>query len=82
VLGEAAGRTGVNWVEFSDEQLLGALVQNGFSEQMAKVYMVEIGGALRDGSFMEDYIRHRSQAVGGTSLQDFSREFAMIYQNS
>lgn len=81
-LGNAVGKTDVNWVEFSDEQLLGALVQNGFSEQMAKVYMIEIGAALKDGSFMEDYNKNKPQSVGGTTLQDFSKEFAMAYQYS
>lgn len=82
ILGAAVGKPDVNWVEFSDEQLLGALVQSGFSEQMAKVYMIEIGVALRDGSFMEDYNKNRSRSVGGTTLQDFSKEFAMVYKLS
>jgi len=75
ILGKAVGKTDVNWVEFSDEQLLSALLQNGFSEQMAKVYMVEIGDALKDGSFMEDYNKNKSKSIGGTMLQDFSKEF-------
>ncbi|WP_212003014.1 NAD(P)H-binding protein [Chitinophaga sp. HK235] len=79
-LGNAVGKSGVNWMEFSDEQLLNALMQSGFSEQMAKVYMVEIGEALRDGSFMEDYNKNKSLSAGGTTLQDFSKEFAAAYQ--
>ncbi|MEX6690847.1 NAD(P)H-binding protein [Danxiaibacter flavus] len=81
-LGNAVGKSGISWVEFSDDQLLGALMQNGLSEQMAKVYMVEIGAALRDGSFVEDYNEKKSQSVGGTTLQDFSVEFAIAYQYS
>lgn len=80
-LAEALGKPVLNWIEFPDEQLLGALMQDGFSEQMAKVYMVEIGAALRDGSFMEDYNKNRSLSAGGTTFQDFSREFAMAYQH-
>jgi len=82
LLGTAVGRSDTNWVEFSDEQFLDALQQNGFSEQMAKVYMVEIGTALRDGSFTEDYRSKRSSVTGGTTLQDFSKEFAMAYMHS
>lgn len=82
MLGSAVGKPDVNWIEFSDEQLLNALVQSGFSEQMAKVYMVEIGVALRDGSFMEDYNKNKLQSGSGTTLQDFSKEFAMAYQYS
>lgn len=78
-LSNAVGKPDVNWIEFSDEQLLGTLVQSGFSEQMAKVYMVEIGVALRDGSFMGDYNKNKLQSVGKTTLQDFAKEFAMAY---
>ncbi|HEY0272489.1 MAG TPA: NAD-dependent dehydratase, partial [Chitinophaga sp.] len=81
-LGNAVGKPGVNWIEFSDEQLLNALLQSGFSAQMAKVYMIEIGVALKDGSFMEDYNKNKSLSVGGTTLHDFSREFAAAYQYS
>lgn len=80
ILGRAVEKPDVHWVTFSDEQLLDALVENGFSEQMARVYMVEIGVALRDGSFMEHYNENRLLSVGGTTLQDFSKEFAMAYQ--
>lgn len=79
ILGNAVGKSGVSWVAFSDEQLLAMLVQGGFSEEMSKVYMVEIGKALRDGSFMEDYNKNRSLSVGGTKLLDFCEEFAEAY---
>lgn len=82
ILSNAIGKPDVNWIEFSDEQLLYALIQNGFSEQMAKVYMVEIGVALKDGSFMEDYNRSKSSSLGGTTLQDFSKEFVEAYRYS
>jgi nucleoside-diphosphate-sugar epimerase len=81
-LSKAVGKPDVNWVEFSDKQLLGALVQSGFSEQMARVYMVEIGVALRDGSFMEDYNKNKALLASRTTLRDFSKEFASAYQNN
>jgi uncharacterized protein YbjT (DUF2867 family) len=80
LLGEAIGKTGVKWIEFSDGQLLNALLQNGFSEQMAKVYMVEIGIALRDGSFSEDFRKHRHLAVGVNRFEKFAGEFAAAYR--
>lgn len=82
LLGEAVGKTGVKWIEFSDEQLLSALMQNGFSEQMAKVYMVEIGIALRDGSFSEDFRKHKHLSAGGTSFQKFAGDFASVYSHA
>jgi uncharacterized protein YbjT (DUF2867 family) len=80
-LGQAIGEPGLNWVEFSDEQLLNALVQSGFSEQMATVYMVEIGIALRQGSFTEDYHKVNGKLVGSTTLAEFAKEFALAYQS-
>lgn len=82
ILGDAVGKTDVKWVEFSDEQLLNALLQNGFSEQMAKVYMVEVGMLLRDGSIMEVYHQHKAETIGSITLQEFSKEFAVVYQYS
>lgn len=81
VFGKAVGIPDLNWVEFSDEQLLQALVRNGFSEQMAVVYMIEIGEALKDGCFMEDYNKNKSLSTGGTTLLEFSKEFAIQYHS-
>ena len=82
-LGDAVGKSDVNWVTFSDDELLHAMIQNGFPEPMVKIYMVEIGVAFRDGGIMmEDYNKHKSEAKGGTTLQDFAQEFAVAYQFS
>lgn len=81
-LGNAIGKPDVNWVAFSDEQLMHAMVQNGFPEQMVKVYMIEVGVALRDGSIVADYNKHKAEAIGGTTLQNFAEEFRIAYQFS
>lgn len=74
-LGAAIGKDDVYWVEFSDKQLLEALMQDGFSLSMAQVYIIQIGMAIRDGSFTEDY-QKQQQPVGGVTLDAFSREFS------
>lgn len=79
-LGKAIGMPRLNWLELSDEQLLAALLQNGFTEEMAKVYIVEIGSALKSDAFMEDYFNHRPTTAGGTTLEDFANEFAAVYK--
>ncbi|HWV32199.1 MAG TPA: NAD(P)H-binding protein [Dyadobacter sp.] len=75
-LGAAIGKDDVYWVEFSDKQLLEALMHDGFSQSMAQVYIIEIGMAIRDGSFAEDYQKQQQQPVGGVTLDEFSREFS------
>lgn len=82
LLGNAVDKTRVNWIEFSDEQLLSVLMQSGFSEQMAKVYMIEIGIALRDGRFSEHYHKYQDMSAGGTSFQEFTSEFAAAYRHA
>ncbi|MGG7664163.1 NmrA family NAD(P)-binding protein [Dyadobacter sp. BHUBP1] len=75
-LGAAIGKDDVYWAEFSDKQLLEALMRDGFSRTMAQVYIIEIGMAIRDGSFAEDYQKQQQQPVGGVTLDAFSREFS------
>lgn len=79
ILGQAIGEPSLNWVEFSDEAMLQGMLQNGLSEQMATVYVIEIGVALREGTLFEDYRQHAHQAFGQRSLTDFAKEFAFVY---
>ena len=53
-IGQAIGKPELAWVEFTDEQALGGMLQAGLPEEVAKNY-VEMGGALRSGKMSEDY---------------------------
>ena len=81
-LGQAIGIPHLPWIEFPDEAFLPELLKTGMSEEMAKVYIIEIGVALRDDSLLEDYYRHRKDAVGRTSLEEFAKTFAKVYANN
>ena len=70
------------WVAFSDEQLLQGLLQNGFTEQMASVYVIEIGVALKKGILFDDYRENKHKASGNINLTDFAGEFAAVYKSS
>ena len=78
-LGGAIGKPELRWMHFSDEDLLQGLMQSGFTRDMASVYVVEIGVALREGRMLDHYRRNKDKSVGGTSLADFAREFAAVY---
>lgn len=82
ILGQAIGKPDLSWIEFSDEALFHGLVQSGLSEQMASIYIIEIGVALRNGTLLEDYRKHQSEALGKTSFDEFSKEFAIVFKNS
>jgi uncharacterized protein YbjT (DUF2867 family) len=81
LLGAAAGKPELPWVEFTDEQTHGGLLQAGFPEPMAEKY-VEMGGAMRSGKMWEDFANNRPAAFGKTKLEDFSREFGGAYNAS
>jgi hypothetical protein len=81
ILGYAIGKPELPWITFSDEALLQGLLQSGFTEQMAKVYVVEIGIALRSGELFEHYRQNKSMSYGAISFADFSKEFAAVYQH-
>lgn len=78
VLGAAAGKPELPWVEFTDEQTHGGLLQAGFPQPMADKY-VEMGAAMRSGKMFEDFVSNRPSAFGKTKLEDFSKEFAGAY---
>lgn len=81
ILGQAIGQPELAWVEFPDDALLQGLMQNGLTREMASVYVVEIGIALRDGKLFEDYQENKDNAYGKISFEDFANEFAVAYKN-
>lgn len=79
LLGDAVGKPDLQWVQLSDEQLLGALVQNGFSRDAAQHYIVDMGIAIREGILEKHYHQNSYEVVGQRSFADFAREFAFAY---
>jgi uncharacterized protein YbjT (DUF2867 family) len=77
-LGEAIGNPSLPWIEFTDEQLEGGLLQAGVPAEMTRNF-VEMGTAVRSGEIWEDYDKHRPTISGKVTLQDFAKEFAAVY---
>jgi len=78
VLGTAIGKPGLAWVEFTDEQALGGMIQAGLPEEIAKNY-AEMNQSIKTGAMTEDYFKHRPTVFGKIKLEDFSQTFATIY---
>lgn len=78
--GKAINKPDLNWVEFTDEQALGGMVQAGLPEEIAKNY-VEMGTAIRSGILWEDYDLHTPKP-GKIKLEDFAKEFAAAFDQS
>lgn len=77
VLGTAVGKPELPWVEFTDEQSLGGMIQAGLSEELAKNY-VEMGTAIRSGVLWEDYLLNKP-VLSTRKLEDFAKEFALSF---
>jgi len=73
-LGTAVGKPELKWVEFTDEQALGGMIDAGLPEEIAKNY-VEMGTAIRSGVLWEDFYANKP-VYAAIKLEDFAKEFA------
>lgn len=78
VLGHAIGVNDLPWVDFTDEDTLGAMQQNGLPADMAKNY-TEMGAAIRSGEMAADYRRQPPVKLDKTKLEAFAPAFAQAY---
>ena len=74
VIGNAIGKPGLPWVEFTDEDTKQAMMQNGLPEELAKNF-VEMGAGIRSGIFFEDF----NEKGNGVKLEEFASEFAKSF---
>jgi uncharacterized protein YbjT (DUF2867 family) len=78
VLGNAVGKPGLTWVEFTDEQAVGGMIQAGLPEEIAKNY-AEMNHSIKTGAMAEDYFKNRPTVFGKIKLEDFAQTFANVY---
>lgn len=81
-LGQAIEIPHLPWVEFPDDALLPELLKSGMSVEMARIYIIEIGIALRNNSLLEDFYQHQNEAVGEITFEEFAKTFADVYANN
>lgn len=79
-LGNAIGKQELPWIGFSDEDALQGMLQSGLAEVFAKGY-VQMGKSIREGLIQEDYFNRKEQPNGKVKLEDFAKEFALVYKN-
>lgn len=80
VLSEAAGKPGVPWIVFPDEQAKQGMMGAGLPESIAEGY-TQLGKSIREGVAQSDYWQHRP-GLGKVKLEDFAKEFAGAYRAS
>jgi uncharacterized protein YbjT (DUF2867 family) len=81
LIGEAVGKPGLAWVQFTDEQALQGMVQAGLPQEVAKNY-VEMSAAMHSGTMMEDYFKNQPATYGKVKIEDFAKQFAAAYNAS
>jgi uncharacterized protein YbjT (DUF2867 family) len=79
-LGEAIGKPGLPWVNFKNEDAYNGMLRAGLSAEIANNY-VEMGSAIASGEMASDYHNHKP-ILSPTKLEDFAKEFAVIFANS
>jgi len=80
MLGAAIGKPDLTWIQFTDEQLLQGLMQNGFSKEAAQHYIVDMGIAIREGLLASHYAQHAKEVAGSRNFTTFAEDFARVYQ--
>lgn len=78
ILGEAIGKPDLKWVRISDEEMLQGLKNAGMNPEIAEGY-VETYVKVRTGELQADYELHKPKEFGKKKLEDFAKEFAVVY---
>jgi len=78
VLGNAIGKPGLKWVQFTNEQALNGMLQAGLPEEIAKNY-IEMNQSMHSGKMFEDYFKHHPTGFGKVKLEDFAKTFAQAF---
>jgi uncharacterized protein YbjT (DUF2867 family) len=78
ILGKAIGKPELKWINFTDEDTVGGMLQNGLPLDVAKNY-AEMGAAMRSGEMAAEYNSSRSATFGKTNLEAFAPVFAAAY---
>ncbi|QLG45846.1 NmrA family NAD(P)-binding protein [Costertonia aggregata] len=78
ILGNAIGKPDLQWVKFTDEQVLENLINVGMQPAIAHK-MVEMYAAIHNGLLYKDYRKKEPKIEGKVKMKDFAKEFAVLY---
>jgi len=76
-IGKEIGKPDLEWRLISDEEARNRYLQAGVPPLLAQ-YLTEIYSSLHNGKLAEDLVHHRPE-YGKIKLEDYAREFAVIY---
>lgn len=76
ILGKAIGKPELKWINFTDEDTVGGMLQNGVPIDIAQNY-AEMGAAMRSGEMASEY--SRPATFGKTKFEAFAPVFAAAF---
>lgn len=79
ILGNAFDIPNLPWVVYTDEQLIGGIMQGGFSKHMAEKF-AEMGRAIGEGKIWEPYNTDKANIYGKLKFKDFADELAIKFK--
>jgi uncharacterized protein YbjT (DUF2867 family) len=78
ILGTAIGKPDLKWINFSDEDTVGGMLQNGLPLDVAQNY-AEMGAAMRNGEMASEFNVIKSVKFGKTRFEEFAPVFSAAY---
>lgn len=78
ILGNAIGKTGLQWKTLTNEQMQTALESRGMSAATAAT-LVELGDATHKGLLREDYDLNKPIEMGKVKVEEFAKEFLIAF---
>ena len=78
VLGAAIGKPDMQWKIVSNQESQGGLEAAGLQPAIA-AGLVEMYACARSGKFWEDYQIHKPATMGKVKLEEFAKEFSVVY---
>jgi uncharacterized protein YbjT (DUF2867 family) len=80
ILGAAIGKSDLQWLTFTDEQVKQSMLQHGMPPAITEL-LVELQAAIHSGILRRDYELH-PPTLGKVKLQEFAKEFAAAYRKA
>lgn len=81
VLASAIGMPDLKWMMVPDEQVQSGLEAAGMQPAIA-AGLVEMYASAQSGRFWEDYQLHKPTTMGKVKLEDFAKEFAIVFNQT
>jgi uncharacterized protein YbjT (DUF2867 family) len=81
IIGKAIGKTDLKYVHFSNEDAKKGMVMSGYCSENVADLMIGLSDGMNNGKVLNAHKR-TTENTTPTSLEDFSKIFALAFQNS